>query len=96
MHGKREVIFEISSGIVTVLFSSIFVFGIICTSFILLFTKVLLDISKKYFDETSLGYDSPKLRELYIGSYMEYLKAHSKEYDVIITGMVVWSCWILC
>ena len=96
MHGKREVIFEISSGIVTVLFSSIFVFGTICAYFVLLFTKALLDISKKYFDQTSLGYDSPKLRELYIGSYMEYLKAHSKEYDVIITGMVVWSCWILC
>ncbi len=94
--GNVRLFFEISSGIVTVLFQVFLCFGTICAYFVLLFTKALLDISKKYFDQTSLGYDSPKLRELYIGSYMEYLKAHSKEYDVIITGMVVWSCWILC
>jgi spermidine synthase len=55
-------------------------------AFIFYVYQTLLDISKKYFDQTSTGYDNPKLRELYIGSYMEYIKAHPIEYDVIITG----------
>ncbi|CAB3979816.1 Spermidine synthase [Paramuricea clavata] len=48
-------------------------------------SQALLDISKKYFDQTSTGYENPKLRELYIGTYMEYIKTHPVEYDVIIT-----------
>ena len=49
----------------------------------------VIDISKKYFNQMSSGYDNPKLRELNTGSYVEYLKAHPKEYDIIITG--IWS-----
>ena len=46
-------------------------------------SQALLDVCKKYF--TSSGYDNPKLRGLCTGSYMEHLKNHSNEYDVIIT-----------
>ncbi|XP_028390998.1 uncharacterized protein LOC114515878 [Dendronephthya gigantea] len=48
-------------------------------------SQALLDISKKYFNKTSTGYDNPKLKELHIGCYTEFLVANSKAYDVIIT-----------
>lgn len=53
--------------------------------------QILPEISKRYFPHLSTGYSSPKLQDLHIGDYLEYLKQHPHEFDVIITGSSRWD-----
>lgn len=45
---------------------------------------LVIDVSKKYIQSMSVGFDTPKLN-LIVGDGFKYMKEHKNEYDVIIT-----------